>query len=227
MNPPLHAWLILLSPGRIVAGLSRVAERGLVPTVPTLWQIELGVLRMWHRLVFRSETIGTCSVDAVRPGWRSRLLSWRVLRFPFLMWERAIAPWDMSGLLSSPERIIRHLLGAHHDGDQFLYDFHLLDLHPGAVASLHRQTAAVVSGTSTEGEWLRDLTVFEGYHERLLAAVEGFVADEPMPAVAASDPDLTFTAWLRWCAAQPESPSATLRAWREGVFDLQHGWQRA
>ena len=225
MRYPIHAWLILLSPGRIEAGLTRVAATSLVPVVPTLWQVELGVLRMWHRILFRPETIGTCADDPIRATWRARLLHFRPLRFPFLMWERAIAPWDLSGMLSPPARIIRHLLGAHHDGDQFVYDFQILSLYPDALKQLVSQAVAVDTDRSPRSRWLKDLTVFENYHQHLRAAVEGFVAEQPVGPGTLANPDLTFTAWLRWCADQPESPAQTLRAWRRGLFNLQTGVQ--
>lgn len=220
---PWHAWPVLLAPGRVAAGLARVAALGWGPT-PTLWQIELGVLRMWHRMLFRSQTIGTCTEDPPRPGWRPRLLAWRPLRFPFLVKERAITPWDLSGFLASREQIIRHLLGAHHDGTQCVYDLQLLALHPGGLAELRRRAAAVVDGTDPRGPWLRDLVVFERYHERLLAAANALLdgAEELDPKDAAN-PDISLRAYLRWCASQPPSPAETWRHWRAGRFTFERG----
>lgn len=218
-----HAWLILLWPSRVADGLRRSVEAGLVPRAPTLWQAQLGVLRMWHRLLFRSETIGTCVDHAPRQNWRARLLSWRPLRFPFLMVERAIAPWDMSGLISTPTRIRRHLLGAHHDGYQFVYDFQLLKLYPGQLDALREEAAQVVAGEGGRSAWLKDLTVYEQYHQNLIAAADAFAEGQALDPVAAVDPDITFSAWLRWCLAQPETPAETFAAWRRGVFSLQHG----
>lgn len=223
MRYPLHAWLLLLAPHRIDAGLDRIARAGLVEVVPTRWQIELGVLRMLHRIVFRSNTIGTCAHDPVRPTWRARVLANRVCRFPFLVAERAIAPWDLSGLLSSEERIIRHLLGAHHDGDQFVYDFQILALYPGALDRLRARAAAVVQGGTRRAAWLRDLTVYDRYHDYLLDAVDAFQAGSALSTTSASDPDITFSAWLAWCARQPSTPAATWRAWRAGHFHIQSG----
>ncbi|MBX3275021.1 MAG: hypothetical protein KF729_32450 [Sandaracinaceae bacterium] len=130
---PSLARYLLLFPNRVETNLAAVERAGLVPVTPNPWQITLGVARMWHRVLFRSETIGTCAADPVRPSWRARLLERRPLRFPFLVRERAIAPLDFSGLASPPERIIRHLLGAHHDANQFAYDLALLSVHPGKL----------------------------------------------------------------------------------------------
>ncbi|MGE0788792.1 MAG: hypothetical protein AB7S26_24175 [Sandaracinaceae bacterium] len=215
---------VLLAPDRIDQALGRVRERDVVPVTPNRWQITLGVLRMWHRMIFRSDTVGTSFTDPVRPNLRARLLSQRALRAPFLLAERAIAPLDFSGLLSGPDRIIRHLLGAHHDGAQFVYDFALLDLHDGKMEELLRRAHAVVDGDDPRGEWLRDLVVYEGYHERLVDAAERHLRGElVLSNEDARDPDIAFAAYLRWCARQPQTLDATLEAWRDGRFTIADG----
>lgn len=221
---PWHAWLLLYLPRRVQQGLSRVVEVGLVDRTPTLWQVELGVLRMWHRILFRSETIGTCHDQRVRPTWRARLLAWRPLRGPFLFWERAITPWDLSGFLASRDQIRRHLLGAHHDGTQFVYDLQLARLHPGLLPELREAAAAVVEGRDPRGEWLRDLCVFQGYHEALLAAVDAVLAGaDELAEDDGHDPDISFRAYLRWCLRQPPTPAATWDAVKAGRFRFPQG----
>lgn len=217
-----HARLLLYAPDRVEAGLERVRAAGWLPA-PNLWQIELGVLRMWERMLLRSETIGVGSMPR-RPGRRAALWSWRPLRFFPLALGRHIAPWDLSGLLSSQEQILRHLLGAHHEKNQHVYDLQLLSLHPGGLAELRQRAAAVVSGQDPEAGWLRDLVVFEGYHERLLAGAEALLggAEEIDPADA-DNPDVSFRAYLRWCARQPPTPALTWRAYRSGRFTLRGG----
>lgn len=215
---PLVAWLVLWNPGRIQASLARVRAAAIVEAVPNLWQIFLGVLRMIHRLVLRTDTVGTCGAHPVRSTWRARLLQYRAIRLPFLLVERVVAPLDFSGLVSTPDRIMRHLLGAHHDGAQFVYDLQLLALHPGKLEELRAAVRAVVEGDDARSRWLRDLTVFEGYHEALLVATERAIAEG---AFASSDdggvdPDISLLGYLRWCARQPASPAATLRALRRG-----------
>lgn len=218
---------VLLWPRRIEANLERLHRAGLIEEVPTLWQVKLGVLRMWHRVLFRRETIGTSKRDPVRPTLRARLLAFRPLRFPFLVAERAIAPLDFSGLASSPERIQRHLLGAHHDGSQLVYDLELLAAHPGALRQLGDRVRAVVEDDTPRSRWLRDLTVYEGYHERLREAVEraieeGVVLSED----EARDPDISLTAYLRWCSRQPRTPEETWAAARIGVYSVAGGLRR-
>ncbi len=216
--------LLLLFPDPIEANLAAVERARLVPVTPNPWQITLGVLRMWHRVFYRSETIGMCANDPVRATWRAKLLERRPLRFPFLVAERAIAPLDFSGLASSPERVIRHLLGAHHDGNQFAYDLALLSIHPGRLEELERRARAVVEGTDPRGEWLRDLVVYEGYHERLLATAERALGgDLALPPHEERDPDISFTGYLRWCAAQPETPEETWQAWLAGRYTIADG----
>jgi len=229
MSHPWHAWILLLAPGKILDGLMKVRETELVPVTPNLWQIELGVLRMWHRALFRSETIGTCAAHPVRANWRARLLAYRPLRFPFLLAERAVAPWDMSGFLSSPDRITRHLLGAHHDETQFIYDLQMLTLYPGWLAELRRRLTAVLEQDSARSRWLRDLTVHEQYHESLMDGLDRFMAgpsgagEMELAEGDGADPDISFRAYLAWCARQPPSPAETWAAWRRGAFGLHQG----
>lgn len=222
MRTPLHAFLLLLRPNRVRFNLEAVRQASLVERVPNLWQIELGVLRMWHRILFRPETIGMSAAHPVRPGWRARLLEKRPLRFPFLLREGSVAPWDLSGLLSTPERLIRHMLGTHHDGNQFVYDLQMLSIHPGRTEELLEQARAVVENRDPKrAAWLRDLVVYEEYHETLfevvLRATRGSVE---LPPDEQRDPDISFLAYLDWCASQPTTPAETWRAWRQGNFHL-------
>jgi hypothetical protein len=223
MKLPLLSRLLLIRPERVVENLARVERAQVVPRVPNPWQLTLGVLRMWHRVIFRSDTIGTSSDESRRPGWRARAMHIRPLRFPFLLAERAVAPWDFSGLLSSPERITAHLLGAFHDREQFVYDLEILRCHPGALERVRDLARDVVERDNGRSRWLKDLVVYEGYHERLLEAVEraleGGVLDD-LDAATAADPDVTFAGYIAWCARQPETPEATWQAWRDGRFSL-------
>jgi hypothetical protein len=220
---PWFARALLVDPDGIGRALERLRESGQVRRVPNRWQITLGVLRMWHRMIFRSETVGTSSAPP-RRTWRARLVRPRPLRFPFLLAERAIAPLDFSGLLSSRERVIRHLLGAHHDAAQFTYDLEMLMLEKGALEELAKRTRAVVEGTDPRAEYLRDLVVFEGYHEALSAAVERALSgDVGLGPSEAKSPDISFFGYLDWCARQPETPGATVSALVAGAYTLEGG----
>jgi len=218
----VSSWLIrmlLLEPDRVATGLERVRVSGLVHRVPTPWQLSLGVARMWHRILFRSDTIGTSTSAPIRDSWRARLFEWRPLRFPFLLAERAVAPWDLTGLSSDEDRIVRHLLGAHHDGNQFVYDLQILACHPGALERVREQAQAVVDGTHPRGRWLRDLVVYEGYHENLLYAVERALEGHfQLSEHEAENPDISFFGYLAWCAEQPATLEQSLAAWRHGTL---------
>lgn len=212
---------LLLFPRTIAANLARAERARVVERAPNLVQLSVGVVRMWYRVATRPETIGTCSAHRVRPTLRARLLSFRPVRFPFLLRERAIAPLDFSGFASSRERILRHLLGAHHDANQFAYDLELLAIHPGALEELHERVRRVVTGEDPRAEWLRDLVVFERYHEDLLAAVEHALAHGVRFAPhEAEDPDIALRAYLSWCARQPPTWREALPALLRGEIDL-------
>jgi hypothetical protein len=196
----------------VAANLTRIIEANMVTTPPNLWQLELGVLRMWHRILFRSDTIGLSGEHPVCPGWCARLFRNRAIRLPFLLFEGSVVPWDLSGLLSTPETLMCHLLGTHHDGAQFVYDLEILDLVPGQREELHRRAREVVKTDDPRSRWLRDLCVYENYHETL---------DKQEPALDEryrNDPDIAFEPFLEWCARQPATPGETWRAWRRGEF---------
>ncbi|MBM4373799.1 MAG: hypothetical protein FJ095_01850 [Deltaproteobacteria bacterium] len=221
---PLVARLLLVDPARIDAALARIRDAGTLPHVPNAWQLTLGIARMWHRVVFRSGTIGTCHEDAVRPTVRARILQFRPLRFPFLLRERAVAPLDFSGLLSGRERVIRHLLGAHHDANQFAYDLEMLALEPGALEELRGRVASVLDEDTPRTRFLRDLVVYQRYHEHLASAVERALAgDFGLSERDREDPDISFAAYLGWCARQPATPRATWVELVAGRYSVAEG----
>lgn len=220
MTHPWYVRALLVEPDRVLTHLARMRARGVIDVDPTPWQLCLGVLRLWHRLAFRTGTVGTSPGGRVRPTWRARLLAWRALRLPFLLAERAVHPFDFTGLRSDPARLTSHLIGAHHDHNQFVFDLELMAGHD-ALPALRARVAAICDGLDPRAAWLRDLTVFEGYHEALARAVDLALAGGPaMSADEADDPDLTLRGAMRWCARQPATPAATLAAWRAGTFRL-------
>lgn len=221
---PWHAHLVLLRPGRIAQALDAIRAARVVDPVPTLFQIELGVVRMWHRILFRPETIGTTAEHPVRDDRRARLLEKRWLRFPFLLREGSVRPWDLSGLLSTPQNLMTHLLGTHHDGLQFVYDMQILTAYPGALDELHARAREVVERDTPRTRWLRNLCVYERYHETLLEVVERALREGiSLPAEQADDPDISLLAYLRWCAQQPATPRDAWRAWRAGRLSFAPG----
>lgn len=224
---PLHAWLLLFRPDVIAQRLADIASSGVVEQTPNVWQIELGVLRMWHRMRYRPESVGMAANHPVRRGWRAAVLAPRPLRLPFLLAAGSVRPWDLSGLLTGPAGLRRHLLGTHHDGLQFVYDLQMLAVYPGELEQLAAEARAVVDGSHPEADWLRDLCVYEQYHESLSRVVDKALAQQAegdrhfgLSASEQTNPDLNFHAMLAWCAAQPDTPEATWRAIRSGSFLL-------
>ncbi len=225
MNP--SEWLthlVLLSPRRIEAHLREIAASHRFPQVPNTWQLTLGVIRMWHRLAFRSETVGLCVSHRPRRNSRARLFQYRPMRFPFLLYEGAVTPLDLTGLISPPSTVIKHLLGTHHDGKQFAYDLEMLACHPGQLEELSRQVDHIVEHDDRRSRWLRDLTVYENYHERLRAAVERALTDDfGLTPAEAANPDISFGGYLAWCATQPATAGATLALARAGHYSWSEG----
>ena len=220
IRTPWFSYPFLLTPKRMMRNLARRDEAKLIEdAIPNAWQLSLGVMRMWHRSILRTETVGTSPTGVVRSTWRAKLLHNRTMRLPFLLLEGAVAPFDMTGLASDKERIIKHLLGAHHDGNQFIFDIDLLLPHNGALDELRARAADVVENDSRRNEWLRDLTVFEGYHESLLAAVDNAIARGiSLSEEERWDADVSLSGYLSWCAQQPPTPAATIRAVVAGTF---------
>jgi hypothetical protein len=217
---PAAVWYLLLwAPGRVQRRLDALVAKGRIEAAPSLWQVWTGVLYMWWRVAFRSETIGLSDGTRVRDTLRARLLDRRAFRLPALLWERAVNPLDQVGLGSSPEHVIRHLLGAYHPGANALYDLGMLDVDEGALEALRDKLAGVVDGTDPRAAWLRDLVVYEGYHERLLALVDRWLAEGP-DALAVDHPDTTLPPFLAWCRRRPDGLAATLAALKEGRFTL-------
>ncbi len=210
--------MLLIDPARVQANAARAHQAGMIDATPTTWQLSLIVLRLWHRVLFRTDTVGMSSARPVRPSLRARLLRHRAVRLPCLLAERAVAPLDFTGLLSPPDRLIRHLLGAYHDQNQFVFDLEILSLYPGKLEELAGEVAALLDQDSARSRWLRDLTVYDGYHETLRAAAERAAADGvALHPAEADDPDLTLTGALRWALRQPATPGASMRAWLKEV----------
>lgn len=219
---------LLLNPDRVQRHLDAIAASpravphlpSLGGEMPNLWQISLGVLRMVHRIVFRFHSIGLSVDKPVRPGWNARVLQFRPIRAPLLFAVNALHPLDLSGLLSTPEDIADHLVGTHHDRHQFAYDLQILGaLSPETLPVIRERALAVISGEDSKARLYRDIVTFEGYHEALVESVEAAMRGEDLlSAEEAKDPDVSFWAWLRWCKAQPETPAATLGAWRAGTW---------
>ncbi len=206
--------LLLRRPHLITANLEALHRDGRIPAVPTRFQVTAGVAYMVHRMLFRPETIGLAPEDVpVRSSWRARLLSHRAVRFPFLVRERAIHPLELTGLGTPPAALRHHALTAYHPRDHVVYDLVILSAHPGELERLRDEAAAIVDGTHPRAAYLRDLCVYEGYHEGVLAAVERALRGDFMSADLELASDATLEGYVDWLLSQPTG----LRAWVEQV----------
>jgi hypothetical protein len=224
--------LLLLRPERIQQHLDAIARAPVaaphlakIGGIPNRWQIAQGVMRMLHRILFRFNSIGLSRDNPVRKGLRARILQFRPVRAPFLFAANALHPLDLSGLLSTPRDIADHLVGTHHDRHQFAYDLQILRaLSPETLAAVHARAREVVAGGSAKAAFYRDIVTFDGYHESLIDSMEAAMAgEERLSDAETEDPDVSFWAWLGWCKAQPETPTATFRAWRSGRWKPDTG----
>lgn len=203
---PLPWWAYaLIRPRRVQAHLAEVAAKRSQPA-PALWQMLQWTGHMWRRVLFDLDSVGSGGGAPVRSTRRARFLQFKGFRAVALVAERAIAPFDMSGLATDESRVIRHLLAAHHDGMEFAYDLEMLSFRAGALDRLRLQVDSVVTGRHPRAQWLRDLCVYEGYHERLLDGVVLALAGR-LPT--SGNPDTSFFAMLDWAIAKQAAPRAT------------------
>lgn len=212
-------YLLLWAPDRVDARLDKLVADGVLDARPNLWQAWLGVVYTWVRVFKRPETVGLSDGAPVRTTLRARLLDTRLMRLPAALATRSVFPIDQLGLGSSDTQLIRHLVGAYHPGKNLYYDLAILDTNPAAMVALRTRTQAIVDGTAPDAAFLRDLCVYDGYHEKLLAITSAWI-DEGRLDREQTHPDTTLPAFMRWCAAQPETPGATLRALLAGQMSF-------
>ncbi len=214
MSVPWPYFLFIRRPRVAQANLRALHARGVTPGVPTPFQMAMGVLYMAYRLVFRSDTVGLETRMPVRATRAARWLQYRPIRFWFLAWERVINPFDLTGFGSRRDFLIRHVLGAHHAGDDAIYDMTLLRAHDGALDALRARAQAVVDGRTRHDRFLRDLCVYEGYHANLLRVLDAVEGGQDRPDDARIPTDTSLPAFVAWCLAQPPTFADALRARR-------------
>lgn len=207
---------VLRNPEQVEWHLDKLYELGRIDEKPNLWQVTMGVAYMLHRMMFRPQTIGLDD-SPVRTTWRAKAWRYRPLRFPFLVLNKAIDPFDLTGLSGTMERKHTHLVGAYHPGDNALYDLECMACDPKSLEKLREDVVEILQSRTARALLLQDLTVYEGYHARLLQLIDRAIAGDFAPAVGQEDhPDTTLRGFLRWCAAQPPSPETTFQAWVQG-----------
>lgn len=208
--------VLLRHPERVLWHLDKLYEASRIDKKPNLWQVSMGVFYMVHRILFRSETIGVDD-SPVRSTVGARLLRYRPVRFPFLLLTGSIDPIDLTGLAGTAQRKHTHLVGAYHPGDNALYDLECIAFDKEAIRKIKDDVESILAEKTWRGRFLKDLTVYEGYHERLLGLIERALRDDYAPAADKVDhPDTTLRGFVRWCAAQPETPEKTLEVLMQG-----------
>ena len=70
-----------------------------------------------------------------------------------------------------------------------------------ALEELENKVRAVASGVDSKSRWLRDLAIYDGYHDSLLNLVTRMRRGEELLTVdERNDPDISFRGFLDWCA---------------------------
>jgi hypothetical protein len=210
-------------PGEVaLEHVAAAVVRGLPSELPAPWQVALGVLRMQHRLATRRQSVGV-AVAPRQPGVLARLLEHQIVRAPLLLLDRSVVPGDLSGLRSSTTTLRRHLLGTYHAGLEANYDLEILAARdPLALVALRDECRSVVDGTHPDARRWRLLCVYAGAHEALLAQIERALRGELL-GLTTDDPDVSFFAFLRFCARQPIDVVATAAAARAGRYRVGEG----
>ena len=173
-------------------------RHGMLPTVPSAWQLAVGGLAMLPVSLGESE----------RERARSRL-TWMATIPRRVLFQGLYAPrqlWADNGLGLRPAQIVRHLLSVYHE-DAFLgYDLQLLQSHPGGLALLRDEARRVVDGETRWAPYLVSLTSWPGYHARLVELAgdaEQFRYPDPLDL----DPRfVTLVGFAAWCATLPDWP---------------------
>lgn len=213
---PWFYYLLLHDPRQLQKNLHLLKERGHIQEIPSLWQVVLGISHMWHFTVANVDAIGTSQEAPVRDNPRARLLKNQFIRFFALMAEGSINPLDRTGLALSPKRKMRHVLGTFHATGEMaqtvIYDLQLLDCYPGALKTLGQRLEKLLKQPDARDEWIKDMAVYQGYHEDLVPVVKRCLKGDfsvNVPTQREGD-DYTVTSFVERCLGFPPTPQATL-----------------
>lgn len=210
IDPIYH--LLLHNPKLLQKNLRLLKERGHIREIPTLWQVFQGMAQQWWYTVNNLETLGHDFENPIRDSIGAKLLQPHAMRFLPLMIEGAINPADRTGLALTPERKMRHILGTHHPPETVIYDLQLLDCYPGALDTLRAKLVAIIEGDDFKSRWLKDLVVYEGYHESILPTVDRAIAgDFSVSLPPRPGDDFTVGSFAERCLACPPKPDGTIR----------------
>ncbi len=217
------ARVLLYNPELVQKNLRLLYQHGHIEAVPNSWQVSMYVLYMWYRIVFRLDTVGTHATDKVRDTWRAKLWENRVIRVPFLIMEGALnGNYDSTGLGITVDRKMKHLVGAFHPEDNYIYDLALVASYPGKMEQLRRQVIEVLENDNDRTRFLKDLVVYEDYHERLLRAIDRVSSGDwsMVDPAKENNPDTSIANFAKWCLKQPKTPAETLQALLQGKVNF-------
>ncbi len=218
--PPIFH-VLLHNPELLQQHLRMLHEQGFTTGVPNLWQVYQHWALSVARAFKRGKVPGMDPDAPVRDTPGAQLLQFPAIRFWGLLFEGAINPWDYTGLALTPQRKMKHVMGAYHFDHTFIYDLEVIALYPGALEQLRDQCLEVLNRDTARTRWLRDLTVYEGYHENLLRCVERCLAgDFSVPDDLKDDRSVKVSYFVEDALALPQTPEATLQAILSGKLTV-------
>ncbi len=213
---PWVYYLLLHNPRLLQKNLGLLKERGHIQEIPTLWQVVQGISHMWRFTVANVDAIGTSQEAPVRDNPRAHLLKNQFIRFFALMAEGSINPLDRTGLALTPKRKMRLVLVTFHATGEMaqtvIYDLQLLDCYPGALKTLGQRLEKLLKQPDARDEWIKDMAVYEGYHEDLVPVVKRCLKGDfvvHVPTQREGD-DYTVTSFVERCLGFPPTPAETL-----------------
>ncbi len=221
IDPRYYA--VLWRPDRLVDNLRMLYLRGHTEGVPNLWQVFQGTWFYWYRYFFRSGTVGLDTQHQVRDTFLAKMLQNKALRTPVLFAWGATGPrLDITGLAVPVDYKVRHLIGAYHPGDNAVYDLQYVDCFPGKLEELRDWVVKVLDEDTPGHRFVKDLNIYEHYHERLLWQVqEALEGRFSVAAENAHNPDTSTTVHVRWCLNAPATPEETAEAIAQGTYNFE------
>ena len=166
--------LTLARPAVVRRRLQHLHDQGHIDTLPALPQL---LVASQHQLSFSLAEDTRRFYAAQGIPWTSHNLR-RFVAYPTTM-------MDPVGLFLTSDGIIQHVLQTFHR--HATYDLVLLTAHPGGLASMQEQLAALEAGEHLHQASLDSLIEDGSYHDRLRRDVDAFVADPHVPARSIPD----------------------------------------
>jgi hypothetical protein len=206
-------------PTTIATRLDHLRVRGLIDRVPTRTQLVFGGIDMVRFVI----------APAARVYYRDKRITYWVHHLLRVL-DDPVASLDPSGVLSTRETIIGHLLQVVHLGccDPF-YDLQVLECLDDGLPDLERQLRALLAGNHPRQTAIDAIMADPTYHRRLLDYVVAFRAHDAGHAPFCSHEPLvpgarfataqqtfsTLAGFVRYAAALPSSPLALARRFIE------------